>query len=310
MALSSIIVPLFLGLLFACALGPVASRLRASRLPSGLGAAISMLLLVAVIGSVVWLTVATVVDHWGEIETLVVNGRATLEDAAVDAGIDARTSASVAEDASGVVNGIVEPLLRGVVQLVPTVAAIATSLLLSILVGFFFLKDGPEMWRWILVHLGDRGGVVAGIGQRAWTTLSAYVIGQTLIATIDATGIALGALVLGVPEPAAIFMLTFIGAYIPFIGAFLSGLVGVMLALGDSGMATGIAMLAVVIAVSVTTGARSPASSACSSPCRSRRRPWSHCPSCGPPASSAPPSRWAPSRSRHDAVAMMGSWTS
>ena len=59
---------------------------------------------------------------------------------------------------------------------------------------------------------------------------------------------------LGVPEPAAIFMLTFFGAYVPYIGAFLSGLVAVLLALGDSGSPRGIAMLAVVIVVQVFEG--------------------------------------------------------
>src|SRR5690606_8382018 len=59
---------------------------------------------------------------------------------------------------------------------------------------------------------------------------------------------------LGVPEPAAIFMLTFLGAFIPFIGAFLSGLVAVMLALGDSGMDAGLAMLGVVVVVQLVEG--------------------------------------------------------
>ena len=59
---------------------------------------------------------------------------------------------------------------------------------------------------------------------------------------------------LGVPEPLAIFMLTFFGAYIPFIGAFLSGLLAVMLAIGDSGLRTGVAMLAIVIGVQVLEG--------------------------------------------------------
>jgi predicted PurR-regulated permease PerM len=36
--------------------------------------------------------------------------------------------------------------------------------LLSIVVAFFFLKDGAGMWRWIVERLGDTGGLaLAGL---------------------------------------------------------------------------------------------------------------------------------------------------
>jgi predicted PurR-regulated permease PerM len=54
--------------------------------------------------------------------------------------------------------------------------------------------------------------------------------GQTVIALCDASLITLGALLLGVPNAGAVFMLTFVGAYIPYIGAFISGLLAVLLA--------------------------------------------------------------------------------
>ncbi len=91
---------------------------------------------------------------------------------------------------------------------------------------------------------------VAGCGPR----LTGFIVGQTAIAAVDATLIGLGAVVLGVPNAGAVFMLTLFGAYIPFIGAFLSGLLAVLMALGDSGLGGGIAMLAVVIVVQVLEG--------------------------------------------------------
>jgi predicted PurR-regulated permease PerM len=180
-----------------------------------------------------------------------------LEEAAADAGLDATTSSEVVDDLGAIVPGIVTPLLQGIVSIVPTVASIGASLLLSFVAGFFFLKDGHQMWRWITSRIGGTlggGGLVDEIGRRVWAELSGFIRGQTIIAVIDATGILVGALVLGVPEPAAIFMLTLLGAYIPYIGAFLSGLVAVMLALGDSGIPAGVAMLAIVVAVQLVEG--------------------------------------------------------
>src|SRR6185312_14768031 len=57
-----------------------------------------------------------------------------------------------------------------------------------------------------------------------------------------------------VPYAGAIFMLTLFGAYIPYIGALLSGLLAVMLALGDSGFTSAAIMLAIVVGVQVFEG--------------------------------------------------------
>ena len=110
------------------------------------------------------------------------------------------------------------------------------------------------MWRWILGRMGESAALTDRVGRRAWTALTGFIVGQTIIALADATLIGLGALLLGVPNVGAIFMLTLFGVYIPFIGAFLSGLLAVMLALGDSGMRAGVIMLIVVLAVQVLEG--------------------------------------------------------
>jgi predicted PurR-regulated permease PerM len=80
------------------------------------------------------------------------------------------------------------------------------------------------------------------------------MIGQTIIAGIDAVFIGLGAFLLGVPNASAVMMLTFIGAFVPYIGAFVAGLVGVLLAIADGGISKGLAMLAVVVVVQVIEG--------------------------------------------------------
>ena len=80
------------------------------------------------------------------------------------------------------------------------------------------------------------------------------MLGQTVIAAIDAVVIGLGAVVLGVPNSSAIFMLTFLGAFVPYIGAFITGLVAVLLAIADGGIDKGLLMLAIVIVVQIVEG--------------------------------------------------------
>lgn len=253
-ALSSIIVPIMLGLLFACGLHPMSDRLRRVHAPRGLAAGLPVLALLAALGLIGWLTISTVVDQWDDITRLMDQGRATIEQELGHVGIDGTTAEATVDEASEVTGSAVRTVLEGVVHVIPTVTALVASLVLSCIAAFFFARDGGTIWRWLVVRAGSTGELVDRIGQRAWTTLSGFVRGQAVIALIDATGIAVCAFLLGVPQPAAIFLLTFLGAFIPFIGAFLSGLVAVLLALGDSGLGTGLAMLAVVLAVQLIEG--------------------------------------------------------
>jgi predicted PurR-regulated permease PerM len=203
-ALSAVIVPVVLGLLFTCVLGPVAAGLRRRGVPTSMAAGLAVLLLTCA------------------------------------------SSAAVTE--------IVDLLFHGVIQLVPTIAGVITAVVLSLLVAFFFVKDGASMWRWIVARFDTRDGIVDRVGLRVWPVVTGYILGQTAIATIDASLIALGALALGVPEVGAILVITFFGAYIPYIGATIAGFVAVMLAVADGGIDQGVAMLVVVLVVQLLEG--------------------------------------------------------
>ena len=64
----------------------------------------------------------------------------------------------------------------------------------------------------------------------------------------------LGLWLLGVPVAFALAVLVFIGAFIPFVGAFFSGLVAVLVAFADGGWKVGLAALALVVAVQFLEG--------------------------------------------------------
>ena len=85
--------------------------------------------------------------------------------------------------------------------------------------------------------------------QRAWAVLTSYVRATAVIAAVDALGIGLVALILGVPFVAPIVVLVFLGAFIPVVGATISGIAAVAVALVDGGPVVALLMLAGVIAV-------------------------------------------------------------
>jgi predicted PurR-regulated permease PerM len=69
----------------------------------------------------------------------------------------------------------------------------------------------------------------------------------TIVAAFNGVVVGLGAFVLGVPLAGTIAVVTFVTAYVPFIGAFTSGAFAVILALASEGTGTAAAMLVIVL---------------------------------------------------------------
>ncbi len=79
------------------------------------------------------------------------------------------------------------------------------------------------------------------------TSLRRYFLGVTIVAAFNAVVVGLGAWALGVPLAGTIAVVTFVTAYVPFIGAFVAGAFAVILALGSEGTQTALIMLVIVI---------------------------------------------------------------
>jgi predicted PurR-regulated permease PerM len=115
---------------------------------------------------------------------------------------------------------------------------------------YFFLADGNRIWSWVVRILPRASRERAdSSGRIAWTSLTAFVRATMLVAFTDALGVMIVAAVLGVPFVFAIGVLVFIGAFIPMIGALLSGSVAVLVALVDQGPVVALIMLGGVVAV-------------------------------------------------------------
>jgi predicted PurR-regulated permease PerM len=96
----------------------------------------------------------------------------------------------------------------------------------------FLLKDGPTIRSWTERHMGVPPPVARIVTGRVIGSLRGYFFGVTIIAIFNAVVVGLGAVVLGVPLVATIMLVTFIGAYIPFLGAWAAGAFSVLIAFG------------------------------------------------------------------------------
>ena len=139
----------------------------------------------------------------------------------------------------------VTALLHGVVGGLSALSSIVFFLAMTALSLFFLLKDGPTIRAWCERSLGVPTPVAQTISQRVLGSLRGYFLGTTIVAAFNAAVVAIGAWILGVPLVGTIAAVTFVGAYIPYIGAWGAGAFAVLMALGGAGTDAAAGMIVV-----------------------------------------------------------------
>jgi predicted PurR-regulated permease PerM len=162
-------------------------------------------------------------------------------------GVDHSGAAGAASDVKADAPKIISTLIEGVFNGIRGLASVVFGLSLAILSLFFLLKDGPGMRSWVDRHLGIPPLVARTITGGVITSLRGYFRGVTIVAAFNGVIVGLGALFLGVPLAGTIAVVSFVTAYVPFIGAFVAGAFAVVIALGAKGATVALAMLVIVL---------------------------------------------------------------
>jgi len=130
------------------------------------------------------------------------------------------------------------------------VGEVLTAISLAVVLLFFFVKDGEQIVGWFIARAPERvRDDMRAAGARGWGALAGYVRGTAAIALIDAAGIGLGLLIVGVPLVLPLTLLVFLGGFVPVIGALVSGLLATLVALATGGLTTALIVLAIVLVV-------------------------------------------------------------
>ena len=131
-----------------------------------------------------------------------------------------------------------------------TLSHILAGFFIILFSTYFFLADGHVIWAWV-VRIFPRAARsrADSSGRVAWRSMTQFVRATVLVAGTDAMGIMVIALILKVPLVSAIGVLVFLGAFVPLIGAFLSGTVAVLVALVAQGPLVAALMLGGVVLV-------------------------------------------------------------
>jgi predicted PurR-regulated permease PerM len=139
-------------------------------------------------------------------------------------------------------------LISGAIDTVRTVVETLGAILLILLSTFFLLRDGADVWRWVL-HLLPRASHrrVDHAGRVGWRTLGGYMRGQLLIALFHGVTVTILLLVLRVPLAGALGVLIFLGSFIPLVGLTVTGALCVAVALLEHGVTAAVIVAASII---------------------------------------------------------------
>ena len=132
---------------------------------------------------------------------------------------------------------------------------VITGFFLMVVVVFFVLKDGRQLTAQLIARLPDEYAQRTELGIRTgWRSLALYMRGLALVGAFDAILIGLGLWIVGVPLVIPLALLVFFGAFIPLVGAFVSGLLAVAIAFVNGGLVDAAIILGIVVVVQQIEG--------------------------------------------------------
>jgi putative heme transporter len=239
---STIVLPVITAAVVAAVASPVIAAIARRGVPRGLAAALLLVALVALGVGFVVLIIAGITSQTSDLSAHLSDAKNTIEGWLKDLGVDPDKAKSAKDDASSSVSSSVSGLLHGVVSGIKDLSGIAFFLALTALSLVFLLKDGPTIRAWAERHVGVPVVVAHTVSARVLQSLRGYFFGVTIVAAFNAVVVTIGALILGVPLAGTIAAVTFLGAYIPYLGAWGAGAFAVLIALGGAGTEAAIGM--------------------------------------------------------------------
>ena len=241
---STIVMPVILAAVIGAVAGPAVGWLERHRVPRIVGAILVLLGIVAIGVLIFSLVVGGISANASDISAKVNQALDKIQGWFNDLGVDTQSAKEGTQKAAPEMRST---LLGGLAKGIEGLSSTLFFLAFAALGTLFILKDGPVMGAFINRHLGVPVPTAEVVTSSIAKSLRSYFLGVTIIAAYNAALIGGGALLLGVPLAGTIAVVTFVGAYIPYVGAWTAGAFAVLIALGTEG--THAALVLAVVAV-------------------------------------------------------------
>ncbi|MFE0748790.1 AI-2E family transporter [Gordonia sp. NPDC058843] len=247
-----VLVPVALAILISAMLVPGVDALDRRGLPRSLAVIVNLIVATGLLAAVMTFVVREFIDGVPELAEQV---RVTVEKTREwlingPLGLDRDQVRNIGTDTLNFIQHNQDRVTSGALATATTATEIITGALLTLFLVIFFLYGGGQIWRFSVnvIPAANRNRVweagIAGFG-----TLVGYVRATVAVAFVDACGIGIGLAILQVPLALPLASLVFLGAFIPIVGALVTGTLAVLVALVTQGWIAAVVALAIVIGV-------------------------------------------------------------
>lgn len=254
----ALVVPVLVAILLTSLLSPVVRFLtRHTFLKQGGAAGVALLGLLVVIVGMLTLAGRSLFTQFGDIQRQAVSGFQTLSDWVTGSlGIQNSQITAAVDQLTSKLQSNAGSIASGALAGVSTAGTVVTGIVICLFTLFFLLAGGKGVWRWVVGLLPPAARPATHEAfRRGWKALSAYMRTQVLVAAVDATGISLGLVCLGLAGYAVpIWLIVFLFSFIPLVGAIVSGAIAVLIVLVLKSWVLAIVMVGVVLLVQQIEG--------------------------------------------------------
>jgi putative heme transporter len=247
-----LVAPVLIAVLLVALVKPLTDLLERTRMSRGVAALVTVIAVLGVVAGLVTLVSTQIAEGFPELQRQSVAGLGEVRRWLAGPPLHLTTDqlADYADQVRESVAGNRNQVVSGAVAATSTAGHVLAGVFIALFSTYFFLAQGRAIWSW-LVRLLPRTAhePLDDAARRGWVTLTAFVRATIIVALTDAVGIGVGAALLGVPLVLPLGVLVFLAAFIPVVGALISGAVAVLIALVAVGAFKALLMLAVVVAV-------------------------------------------------------------
>src|SRR3954462_10425047 len=244
---SSIFVPVVTATMIAAVVAPVVAWMQSKGIPRGAAAGLMLVVIVVVGAALGLLVLGGVTGQSADIKTHLQDATDKLSKWLTDLGVSDSGAHGAEGDARSSVSSMAHLLLNGLANGISQIASLAAFAAFTILSLLFLLKDGPVLRSWVERHSGLPPAVAHTVSTELQRALRGYLGGVTIVAAFTAVLVGATALIIGTPLAGTIAVVTFLGGYVPYIGAWAAGAFAVLIALGSQGTDAALVMAVVAL---------------------------------------------------------------
>ena len=249
--LSQIVIPLLVAAFLAVVFAPTVDWLAARRVPRAFGALLVIMLIFAMFFAALGIVAVGLVDRADQLTDAFDDAREQVVDVVERWNLDGFIDSI--RDQAGNSGGLVGSGVGDRVgSLLGSAAGFASGLVLGIVLLYYLLKDGGTLVRSVIAKRSQPGLAQSErIVAQAAASIRGYVRGRMILALVQGVAVAVALWALDIPLASSVGVVNFIGAFIPYLGAFVGGGFAVLMGLAAGGASLAVVALIVVLFVNL-----------------------------------------------------------